>query len=111
MSVAKVKAVPNAPMEVAKHIAPEEMRPGINAGIKMSFITYQGEAPSERAASSKLASIFSAPQKESCHGIGKHEFFTCNGFGDLADKSLTAHEKDDHETNNDSGKSQGECEH
>ena len=60
MLVARVNAVPKAPMEVSKQIAPEEINPGTRAGIRTSRITRQGEAPSERAASSRLRSSFSA---------------------------------------------------
>jgi hypothetical protein len=60
MSVARVKAVPNAPMEVAKHMAPEEINPGVSAGIRISLVMAKVDAPRERAASSKLISIFSA---------------------------------------------------
>ena len=60
ISVAKVNAVPNAPMEVAKQMAPDEIKPGVNAGISTSLTTLQGEAPIDLAASSRLTSIFSA---------------------------------------------------
>gem|GEM_PF-6135881 len=60
MSVARVKAVPKAPIEVAKQMAPEDMRPGVSAGISMSLAMPQVDAPKERAASSRLTSIFSA---------------------------------------------------
>ena len=58
--VARVKAVPKAPMEVAKQMAPDAINPGFNAGRMTSRTTRQGEAPSERAASSSDGSSFSA---------------------------------------------------
>ena len=58
--VASVKAVPKAPMLVAKQMAPEEISAGLSAGRITSRITCQGEAPSERAASSSAPSSFSA---------------------------------------------------
>ena len=60
MRVASVKAVPNAPMAVAKQMAPAEMKAGFRPGMMTSRITRQGEAPSERAASSSRGSSFSA---------------------------------------------------
>ena len=52
MSVASVKAVPKAPMEVAKQSAPVEKSAGVRAGIVTSLRIRQEEAPSVRAASS-----------------------------------------------------------
>src|SRR5210317_566471 len=60
MSVARVNAVPKAPIEVAKHMAPEEINPGVKAGIRISLVMAQVDAAKERAASSRLTSIFSA---------------------------------------------------
>ena len=60
MFVASVKAVPNAPIEVAKQIAPEAINPGLRAGKITSTITSQDDAPSERAASSRAGSSLSA---------------------------------------------------
>ncbi len=57
--VASVNAVPKAPIEVAKQIAPEEMIAGVSAGSSTSRVTCQVEAPSERAASSSAGSSFS----------------------------------------------------
>jgi hypothetical protein len=60
MSVASVNAVPKAPMEVAKHTAPEAISAGERAGRMTSRTTRHGPAPSERAASSSAGSSFSA---------------------------------------------------
>ncbi len=60
MSVASVKAVPNAPIEVAKQIAPEAISAGASPGTSTSRVTCHEDAPSERAASSKERSSFSA---------------------------------------------------
>ena len=59
MLVASVNAVPNAPMAVAKAIAPEATKAGPSAGSTTSRCTAQGPAPSERAASSSAESSFS----------------------------------------------------
>ena len=58
--VASVKAVPKAPMAVAKQIAPAASSAGLRPGTSTSRSCCQGEAPSERAASSSCGSSFSA---------------------------------------------------
>ena len=58
--VASVKAVPKAPMAVAKQMAPAASSAGCSAGTITSRTTRSGEAPSERAASSMRGSSFSA---------------------------------------------------
>ena len=60
MFVANVNAVPKAPIEVAKQIAPEAIKPGFKAGIITSIIILNGVAPKDLAASSKDLSSFSA---------------------------------------------------
>ena len=59
--VASVKAVPKAPMAVAKTMAPEATKAGVSAGRITSRCTAKGEAPSARAASSSAGSSFSTP--------------------------------------------------
>ena len=60
MSVARVNAVPKAPMAVAKQMAPDAIRAGFRPGRMTSLTTSQGDAPSERAASSRAGLSFSA---------------------------------------------------
>ena len=60
ISVASVKAVPKAPIEVAKQMAPAERKAGCRPGRITSRTTRHGEAPIERAASSRRPSSFSA---------------------------------------------------
>src|SRR5919204_558293 len=55
MRVASVNAVPNAPIAVAKQIAPAEISAGCRPGISTSMSTRQGEAPKERAAGKAVA--------------------------------------------------------
>ena len=45
MFVANVNAVPNAPIEVAKQIAPEAIKPGFKAGMIISITILKGGAP------------------------------------------------------------------
>ena len=59
MSVARVNAVPNAPIEVAKQTAPEAISAGARPGRMTSRTTRHGPAPSDRAASSSAGSSFS----------------------------------------------------
>jgi hypothetical protein len=58
--VASVNAVPKAPIEVAKQIAPAEISAGFRPGMSTSSTTRHGAAPRERAASSSFGSSFSA---------------------------------------------------
>ncbi len=61
MLVARVKAVPNAPIDVANAIAPEATSAGESAGSVTSRSTCHGFAPSERAASPSAGSMVSTP--------------------------------------------------
>tara|TARA_Y100001936_G_C15751850_1_gene496505 strand:- start:14 stop:589 length:576 start_codon:yes stop_codon:yes gene_type:complete len=58
--VAKVNAVPKAPIDVAKQIAPEAINPGFRAGMMTSITILNGGAPKDFAASSRDLSSFSA---------------------------------------------------
>ena len=60
MLVARVKAVPNAPIAVAKAMAPAAISDGIRPGMITSITTRYGEAPKVRAAYSNAGSSFSA---------------------------------------------------
>ncbi len=60
MRVASVKAVPKAPIAVAKQMAPADRKAGFSAGTITSRTTRHRPAPSERAASSMRGSSFSA---------------------------------------------------
>src|SRR3546814_9812457 len=57
MSVARVKAVPKAPMEMAKQMAPDAISAGASAGRVTSRMTAHDPAPSECAASARDLSM------------------------------------------------------
>ena len=76
MSVASVKAVPKAPIAVAKAIAPAAIKEGIRPGKITSTTTRKGEAPIVRAASSSAGSSFSAAAitVNKTRGIEKYKY-------------------------------------
>ena len=59
MSVASVKAVPNAPIAVAKAMAPEAMKAGASAGRMTSRMTRQGRRRARGRPLRELGSSFS----------------------------------------------------
>ena len=103
MSVARVNAVPNAPMAVAKQMAPEAIRAGFRPGRMTSLTTSQGDDP-ERAGplppapglsfSAAAMMVSNHPgnrevdiaHEQSRHGVGEHELVPGERLGDVSDE-------------------------